>query len=78
MLWGEQYISYEKSNIVYNIVFETKDNTELDDAKLEEIITKKLLRVILNTENLKENAFYNGQKELQYTYKFKVCYIKGR
>ena len=59
MLWGEQFIGYEKSNIVYNVVLDTKDNLELDDEKLEEIITKKLLKVILNTENLKEKTFYN-------------------
>ena len=60
VLWGEYFINYEKSNIVYNVVLDTKDDVKLDDEKLEEIITKKLLKVSLNTENLKEKTFYNG------------------
>ena len=45
--------------VIYNVVLDTKDDTKLDDEKLEEIITKKLLKVILNTENLKGKTFYN-------------------
>ena len=37
--------------VVYNVVYGIKDNLERTDKEIEDILTKKLLRVILNLEN---------------------------
>lgn len=37
--------------VKYNVTFKTKDNVIVTDEDLENIITRKLLKVILNLEN---------------------------
>ncbi len=45
--------------VVYNVVFSVKDNVEKNDKEIEDILTKKLLRVILNLENTNSVALNN-------------------
>ena len=45
--------------VVYNVIYEIKDR-EIDNRNIEEIITKKLLKVILNTENISGIALNNS------------------
>ena len=45
--------------VVYNVVYEIKDNLERTDKEMEDILTKKLLRVILNLENTNSVALNN-------------------
>lgn len=46
--------------VVYNVVYEIKDNLERTDKEMEDILTKKLLRVILNLENTNSIALNNS------------------
>ena len=46
--------------VVYNVVYEIKDNLERTDKEMEDILTKKLLRVILNLENTNGVALNNS------------------
>jgi len=46
--------------VVYNVVYEIKDNLERTDKEIEDILTKKLLRVILNLENTNSVALNNS------------------
>lgn len=46
--------------IVYNVVYGIKDNLERTDKEIEDILTKKLLRVILNLENTNSVALNNS------------------
>lgn len=46
--------------VVYNVVYEIKDNLEKTDKEIEDILTKKLLRVILNLENTNSVALNNS------------------
>lgn len=46
--------------VVYNVVYGIKDNLERTDKEIEEILTKKLLRVILNLENTNSVALNNS------------------
>lgn len=46
--------------VVYNVVYEIKDNLERTDKEMEDILTKKLLRVILNLENTNSVALNNS------------------
>ena len=46
--------------VVYNVVYEIKDNLERTDKEMEDILTKKLLRVILNLENANSVALNNS------------------
>lgn len=45
--------------VVYNVVYGIKDNLERTDKEIEDILTKKLLRVILNLENTNSVALNN-------------------
>ena len=45
--------------VVYNVIYEI-GNKEIDKKEFEEIITKKLLRVILNNENIDGIALNNS------------------
>ncbi len=42
--WGK------KMEVNYNVIYVTKDNKEIEENKLRDIIAKKLLRVILAEE----------------------------
>lgn len=46
--------------VVYNVVYEIKDNVEITDKEMEDILTKKLLRAILNLENNNSIALNNS------------------
>lgn len=46
--------------VVYNVVYEIKDNLVKTDKEIEDILTKKLLRVILNLENTNSVALNNS------------------
>lgn len=46
--------------VVYNVVYGIKDNLERTDKEIEDILTKKLLRVILNLENANGVALNNS------------------
>lgn len=46
--------------VVYNVVYDIKDNLERTDKEMEDILTKKLLRVILNLENTNSVALNNS------------------
>ena len=46
--------------VVYNVVYEIKDNLERTDKEMEDLLTKKLLRVILNLENTNSVALNNS------------------
>ncbi|MEF2663175.1 MAG: hypothetical protein U0M92_02515 [Bacilli bacterium] len=46
--------------VVYNVVYGIKDNLERTDKEIEDILTKKLLRVILNLENTNSVALNNS------------------
>ena len=46
--------------VVYNVVYEIKGNLERTDKEMEDILTKKLLRVILNLENTNSIALNNS------------------
>ncbi len=46
--------------VVYNVVYGIKDNLERTDKEIEDILTKKLLRVILNLENTDSVALNNS------------------
>ena len=46
--------------VVYNVVYGIKDNLERTDTEIEDILTKKLLRVILNLENTNSVALNNS------------------
>ena len=46
--------------VVYNVVYGIKDNLERTDKEIENILTKKLLRVILNLENTNSVALNNS------------------
>ncbi len=45
--------------VVYNVVFSVKNNVEKTDKEIEDILTKKLLRAILNLENANSIALNN-------------------
>lgn len=45
--------------VVYNVVFSVKNNIEKTDKEIEDILTKKLLRTILNLENINSIALNN-------------------
>lgn len=45
--------------VVYNVVFSVKNNVKKTDKEIEDILTKKLLRVILNLENANSIALNN-------------------
>ena len=49
-----------KMEVVYNVVFSVKNNVEKTDKEIEDILTKKLLRVILNLENANSIALNNS------------------
>ncbi len=40
----------KKMEVNYNVIYVTKDNKEIEENKLKDIIAKKLLRVILAEE----------------------------
>ncbi len=46
--------------VKYNVTFKTKDNVIVTDEELEKIITRKLLKVILNLENSNIQAVNNS------------------
>ncbi len=46
--------------VVYNVVYGIKDNLERTDEEIEDILTKKLLRVILNLESTNSVALNNS------------------
>lgn len=46
--------------VVYNVVFSVKDNIVKTDKEIEDILTKKLLRAILNLENTSGIALNNS------------------
>lgn len=46
--------------VKYNVTYKTKDNVIVTDEELENIITKKLLKVILNLENSNIQAVNNS------------------
>ena len=46
--------------VKYNVTFKTKDNVIITDEELENIITRKLLKVILNLENSNIQAVNNS------------------
>ena len=46
--------------VKYNVTYKTKDNVIVTDEKLENIITRKLLKVILNLENSNIQAVNNS------------------
>lgn len=46
--------------IVYNVTYKIKDNIVLNDKEIEDIVTKKLLKVILNLENNNSIALNNA------------------
>ena len=50
----------KKMEVVYNVVYGIKDNLERTDKEIEDILTKKLLRVILNLENTNSVALNNS------------------
>ena len=50
----------EKLEVVYNVVFSVKNDVEKTDKEIEDILTKKLLRVILNLENANSIALNNS------------------
>ena len=43
----------------YNVIYVTKDNKKIKENDLKDIITKKLLRIILNSENIDSVALNN-------------------
>lgn len=45
--------------VIYNVIFKVKDNVIKTDKEMEDILTKKLLRVILNSENNNSVALNN-------------------
>lgn len=45
--------------VVYNVIYEIGDK-EIDKKEFEEIITKKVLRIILNNENVGGIALNNS------------------
>lgn len=49
-----------KLEVVYNVSFKYKNDLIKTDEELEDIITKKLLKVILNLENNKSVALNNS------------------
>lgn len=46
--------------VKYNVTYKTKDNIIVTDEELENIITRKLLKVILNLENSSIQAVNNS------------------
>lgn len=46
--------------VVYNVTYKIKDNIVLNDKEIEDIVTKKLLKVILNLENNNSIALNNA------------------
>lgn len=46
--------------VKYNVTYKTKDNVIITDEELENIITRKLLKVILNLENSNIQAINNS------------------
>ena len=44
----------------YNVKYTTKNNVIIDEKELKNIIAKKLLRVILNSENIENIATNNS------------------
>lgn len=53
--WGT-----DKMEVNYNVVFVNKNNVIIEEKKLEDIIAKKLLRVILANENINSVALNNS------------------
>ena len=51
-------------DVVYDVVYEIKDNLNRTDKELEDIITKKLVRVILNLENINNMVLKNCENEV--------------
>jgi hypothetical protein len=50
----------DKMEVNYNVVFVNKNNVIIEEKKLEDIIAKKLLRVILANENINSVALNNS------------------
>ncbi|MCI9279459.1 MAG: hypothetical protein HFJ02_01490 [Bacilli bacterium] len=46
--------------VKYNVTYKTKDNVIITEEELENIITRKLLKVILNLENSNIQAVNNS------------------
>ncbi len=46
--------------VKYNVTYKTKDNVIITEEELENIITRKLLKVILNLENSNIKAINNS------------------
>lgn len=45
--------------VVYNVTYKIKDNIVLNDKEIEDIVTKKMLKLILNLENNNSIALNN-------------------
>ncbi len=46
--------------VIYNVVFSVKDDLKKSDEEIEDILTKKLLKVILMSENNNSMALNNS------------------
>lgn len=46
--------------VIYNVVFSVKDDLKKSDEEIEDILTKKLLKVILMSENKNSMALNNS------------------
>ena len=46
--------------VVYNVTYKIKDNIVLNDKEIEDIVTKKLLKVIMALENNNSVALNNS------------------
>lgn len=46
--------------VIYNVTYEVKNNLNKTDKELEDILTKKLLKVILNCEDNTNIALNNS------------------
>ena len=46
--------------VVYNVTYKIKDNIILNDKEIEDIVTKKLLKVIMALENNNSVALNNS------------------
>lgn len=46
--------------VIYNVVFSVKDDLKKSDDEIEDILTKKLLKVILMSENNNSMALNNS------------------
>ena len=49
-----------KKEVVYNVTYSIKDNLIINDEDLKEILTKKLLKVIITMENNDSMALKNS------------------